>query len=154
MVRPPSKPTSRYSRSTCRTQSSRSWRSRSHQALGIYHDTNYETILPGQFHYAALLFARVLDLPGENLVCLDLGHKRFAIDTGLPQLFSHEGLSVVTINEEHTVLELAPGLRLELGDGVLFVPDHICPTVNLWESFTLVEEDGRIEQHPIEARNR
>jgi len=39
---------------------------------------------------------------------------------------------------------------------VFLVPRHVCSTVNLWETFTVVGPDGRIERmcEPVTARNR
>jgi D-serine deaminase-like pyridoxal phosphate-dependent protein len=122
----------------------------------IYWDSNYEAKMPGLFEYAALILAQVMDLPGDGLATLNLGHKRWAIDQGPVQVFSEPGVEVASTSEEHTVLRLTPGKRLEIGDRVLIVPRHVCSTVNLWERFTVIGGDGRVEEEdlPVSARNR
>ncbi len=124
----------------------------------IYWDTNYETLLPGLFDFAALVFCRVMDRPGDDLVTLDLGHKRWAIDSGPVTLFSEPGLEVVATNEEHTVLRRTGESRhaLEVGDPLLIAPRHVCSTVNLWESFTLIGAEGEVEMESVavDGRNR
>ncbi len=123
----------------------------------IYWDTNYDAIVPGQFELAALIIAQVMDLPGGDLVTLNLGHKRFGIDAGPPEAFSVPGLEFVSATEEHLVLRRGPETpELRVGDPVLVAPKHICSCVNLWEHFAIVGDDGRLEcaAEPVTARNR
>lgn len=122
----------------------------------IYWDSNYEAKMPGLFRCAALLLAQVMDRPAPDLATLNLGHKRWAIDHGAVTAFSLPGVEVVSTSEEHTVLRLPPGVSPALEDYVTFVPKHVCPTVNLWETFTIVGPGGRIETlaEPVTGRNR
>lgn len=122
----------------------------------IYWDTNYDRLFPGMFEYATLILARVMDRSGPDLITLNLGHKRWAIDHGPVELFSRAGLEVLETSEEHTVLRHPPEETLAVGDAVLIVPRHVCPTVNLWESFSLVGDGGHLEADslPVSARNR
>ena len=123
----------------------------------VYWDTGYDNIMPGAFDFAALVLAQVMDLPGDNRVCLNLGYKGWAIDNGPAELFSVSGLGVVMAKEEHTVLRCDTSTpTLHVGDHVLIAPRHVCSTVNLWEEFTLVGKDGHIleESLPVSARNR
>ena len=123
----------------------------------IYWDTNYDRLMPGMFRFAALILARVMDRPGKDRVTLDLGHKRWAIDSGPIERFSVNDLEVIKASEEHTVLKTGGAARaLLIGDPVLFVPRHICSTVNLWEEFSIVGPTGEIElpHCPVDGRNR
>ena len=72
------------------------------------------------------------------------------------ELFSVPGLEFVGASEEHTVLRQTGGPDLRIGDPVLIAPRHVCPTVNAWESFTVVREDGSVEATavPVSGRNR
>ncbi|MBI4603004.1 MAG: alanine racemase [Planctomycetes bacterium] len=121
----------------------------------VYWDSNYEAKVPGLFEYAGLVLAQVMDRPGPDLATLNLGYKRWAADQGPVDLLSH-GLKVIASSEEHTVVRLPEGLDLAIEDHVLIVPKHICSTVNLWETFTLVGPGGRIEERevPVSGRNR
>jgi D-serine deaminase-like pyridoxal phosphate-dependent protein len=122
----------------------------------IYWDTNYDEKMPGAFCLAAILYARVIDLPGSDLVTLNLGHKRWSIDQGPVHHFSVPGLEFVSATEEHTVLRCSGKRSLKYDDPVLIAPRHVCPTVNLWEHFILVGPDGQVENEslPVTARNR
>lgn len=128
----------------------------------IYWDTNYNRILPGKFKLAALVLAQVMDRPPssrtrDELVTLNLGYKEWAIDQGPVELFSMPGLEFVSANEEHTVLRrTADAPELRIGDPILIAPRHVCPTVNLWETFAVVGVDGNLESacERVTARNR
>jgi D-serine deaminase-like pyridoxal phosphate-dependent protein len=122
----------------------------------IYWDSGYDRILPGQFEIAAVVLAQVMDRPAGDLVTLNLGHKRWAIDQGPVEVFSVPGLEVLRTSEEHTVLRVPSERSLSIGDRVLIAPKHVCSTVNLWEEFTLVGNGGEIEAAslPVTARNR
>ena len=123
----------------------------------VYWDTKYDAILPDSFDLAALVLSQVMDLPGEDLVTLNLGYKRWAIDQGPVERFSVRGLEFVSASEEHTVLRrTAAAPALKVGDPVLIAPRHVCATVNLWEEFILVGADGHIlaAAQPVSARNR
>jgi len=122
----------------------------------VYWDTHYERKMPGLFRFAALLLAQVMDTPGDDLVTLNLGHKRWSLDHGPLDLFNIPGAEVVLTSEEHTVLRCPPGARPGLLEPVLMAPKHVCPTVNLWESFTLIGPGGEVEAESVAvtARNR
>lgn len=122
----------------------------------ILWDSNYETLSPGEFEIAAVILAQVMDAGGRNRITLNLGHKRWAVDQGPVQLFSRPNLKVVSVSEEHTVLEHPAGEKFEVGDYVLIAPRHVCPTVNLYEEFTLIGAEGTMEiaSAPVDGRNR
>lgn len=121
----------------------------------IYWDSQYDNILPGEFEFATLILAQVIEVK-ENQITLNLGHKRWAADQGKLQLFSESELEVISFSEEHTVLKTNNVKKYHTGDYILIVPRHICPTVNLYENFTLINENGEIEIEsvPIDGRNR
>ena len=121
----------------------------------IYWDSNNDAILPGAFEIAAVVLAQVIEI-GEDAITLNLGHKRWGADRGPVELFSRPDLRVRSFNEEHTVLEFTGGASFSVGDYVLIAPKHACSTVNLYEHFTLIGEDGGIEvmASPVDGRNQ
>src|SRR5437667_231626 len=48
----------------------------------VYWDTGYARKMPGLFDFAALILAQVMDFPGEGLITLNLGYKRWGADQG------------------------------------------------------------------------
>jgi D-serine deaminase-like pyridoxal phosphate-dependent protein len=112
--------------------------------------------LPGKFEVAAVIISQVIDRGEKRGITLNLGHKRWGADQGPVELFSIKGAKVISFNEEHTVLETGSKNGFQIGDYILVVPRHVCSTVNLYEHFILVEDNGKIldmECH-VDARNR
>ena len=97
-----------------------------------------------------------MDRSDPKTATLNLGYKRWAIDQGKIEGFSIEGMEALGWSEEHTVVSVPQRAEAHIGDYVLIAPRHVCPTVNLWEYFTIIGPDGDIEQKdcPIDARNR
>ncbi len=122
----------------------------------IYWDSEYDKLMPGEFEIAALILAQVIEVGEENRITLNLGHKRWGADRGPVEVFSEQGLKMAFFNEEHTVLEWVGKKRFKIGDYVLICPKHVCSTVNLYEDFTLIGEDGQIEvfSYHVDGRNR
>lgn len=113
----------------------------------IYWDKGYQTILPEQaFLPAALVVARVISLPTSSRICVDLGHKSVAAEGDLVQrvtFLNAPELKAVGQSEEHLVLEAGEGHAYKVGDVLYGLPNHICPTVALYErAYTI--EDGTI----------
>lgn len=119
----------------------------------IYWDSKYNNLLPGKFSFAALVLAQVIEA-GDKYITLNLGHKRWAADQGVVDLFSREGLQVISFSEEHTVLSHSG--KYQIGDFILIVPKHVCPTINLYSEFTLIDKDGNIKTNsvPVDGRNQ
>jgi D-serine deaminase-like pyridoxal phosphate-dependent protein len=108
------------------------------------------------FHCAAVVLTRVVSKPAEDFVCLDLGHKALASEMPHPRaLFT--GLAEVEAvkhSEEHLLLRTPQAKTLSVGDALLAVPWHICPTVALHAEAVIVEHGRVTGAWPIEARAR
>lgn len=98
-----------------------------------------------EFLPAATLLARVISRPGENRVCLDLGHKAVASEMPQPRVVFPDlpHARAVAHNEEHLVLETAEAARLPVGTVLRGIPWHVCPTVAL-HSEVFIAEGGRV----------
>lgn len=121
----------------------------------IFWDSNYEALAPGEFEIAAVILAQVIEA-GQGRLTLNLGHKRWAADSGPVELFSRPGLRVLSFSEEHTVLQQAGSDDIKIGDYILLSPRHVCPTVNLFADFAVIGPQGEIEvlHSPVDGRNR
>lgn len=71
--------------------------------------------------------------PGQ--IVTDVGLKGIAVDSGLPWPARLSGASVRRVNDEHCVIEAAPGALPALGAQILLIPGHCDPTVNLYRRF-------------------
>lgn len=123
----------------------------------VIHDWGYASRLPDlPFTPAGLVLGRVVSTPGEDRFTIDVGSKSIAADPpgqrGL--IVGHEEATSVLQNEEHwtwTTSDARPGL----GEEVLVVPTHICPTTALYDEVAVIEADGGVrERWPITARRR
>lgn len=124
----------------------------------IFWDGCYSQICAEQpFEPAVVLVTRVLSLPSEDRVCLDVGHKSVAAENDITKRVhfpAHPGLIAVSQSEEHLVLKTDPGHGLRPGDVLYGIPYHICPTVALYERIH-VAEGGRVNgEWRVAARDR
>jgi D-serine deaminase-like pyridoxal phosphate-dependent protein len=108
------------------------------------------------FSPAAVLLTRVVSKPGGNRFCLDLGHKAVASEMPHPRVVFPDlpDAQFVTHSEEHLVVESAAAQRLAVGDALLGVPWHVCPTVALHAEAVLIERGKVTGQSRIDARVR
>jgi D-serine deaminase-like pyridoxal phosphate-dependent protein len=111
----------------------------------VFWDAQYAAKLPDlDFLPAALILTRIISKPGPNRLCLDLGHKAIASEMSPPRvrLLGLEDSRPVLHSEEHLVIETAQADQHRIGDCLYGIPMHICPTVALYNSATVVK-NGR-----------
>lgn len=107
---------------------------------------------------AAALIARVISKPREGQICLDLGHKSIAAEMALENRVRFPDLPdarPVGQSEEHLVLETSQAGSIPVGEIVIALPRHICPTVALHSHATVVR-DGHVtdQRWRVTARDR
>lgn len=124
----------------------------------IFWDKGYQQILSEQpFEFAALVVTRVISVPDEHTVCLDLGHKAIAAENAITQrvyLLNASGLQPVGHSEEHMVFRSEGKHAFRTGDVFYGVPYHICPTVALYEEAAVCREHHAAGIWPILSRKR
>lgn len=123
----------------------------------IYWDKGYHDILSEQpFVYAALVFSRVISKPQDDVVCIDLGHKSIASENPLDKrvfFLNVQDLEPIGHSEEHMILK-TNGQKLNVGDVLVGVPYHICPTCALYDTAVVVKNHHAEERWDITSRNR
>ncbi|MEQ8878492.1 MAG: alanine racemase, partial [Cyclobacteriaceae bacterium] len=120
-------------------------------------DHGYSTKFPDlHFDVAAILLARVVTKPGEDLLCIDLGYKAVASEMKEAPVFFPQipDAEIQTHSEEHLVIKTAQAQQWQVGDVVYGIPWHICPTVAMYDQAGVVVERSVNEYWPIAARNR
>jgi D-serine deaminase-like pyridoxal phosphate-dependent protein len=105
---------------------------------------------------AAVLLTRVISKPGENRLCLDLGHKAVAAENPHPRVFFPQlpDANAISQSEEHLVLETPRAHEFAVGDCLYGVPRHICPTVALHGYVTVVEKGRASGKWLVRGRER
>ena len=108
---------------------------------GYHHEIPEQKLLP-----AALVISRVISLPDDTKICLDLGHKSVASEKELSKrvyFLNAPELVMIGHSEEHLVADAGEGHTYKVGDVLYGVPYHICPTVALYERAITID-DGMV----------
>lgn len=108
------------------------------------------------FQLAAILLVRVISKPGDNRLCLDLGHKAVAAENPHPRVFFPQLPDAIAVSqsEEHLVIETPRANEFSVGDCLYGVPRHICPTVALHGTVVVVENGRATTRWQVQARER
>jgi D-serine deaminase-like pyridoxal phosphate-dependent protein len=124
----------------------------------IYWDNGYGQTLKEQvFLPAALVVARVVSLPDETKICVDLGHKSIASENVLDKrvvFLNAQQLKFISQSEEHLVMDAGADHNYKVGDLLYGVPHHICPTVALYERAIVIEDKHIAGEWKNIARDR
>lgn len=124
----------------------------------VFWDKGYSDSLPEQkFLPAALVMSRVVSLPDETKVCIDLGYKSIASENELNNrvyFLNAPDLTIASHSEEHMVLEAGEGHGWKVGDLLYALPIHICPTCALYKSAYTIETGSVTGEWEIIARDR
>ena len=124
----------------------------------VYWDKGYSDLCPEQkFQTAAVLVTRVISLPTSNKICTDLGHKSVSAENEIGKrvfFLNATDLKAVSQSEEHLVLETTEGHSLKPGDVLYGLPQHVCPTVALYDSVYTVEKNKVSGEWKNIARDR
>ena len=114
----------------------------------IFLDAAQAALAGGEDRCAAHVLATVVSVQ-RGRALLDAGSKALTSDArsvgvtatvGYGRLVDHD-LVVTRLSEEHGVVEDPAAERLEVGQKVRILPNHICPVVNLFSTMRLVRGD-------------
>lgn len=122
-------------------------------------DAGYGTNHPDLgFQVAAGLLTRVLSKPGSGRLCLELGHKAVSGENPIGNRVRFPGIPdavPVMQSEEHLVIETAAAADWSVGDVVLGIPWHVCPTVALHQEGVVIRDAKATgERWRVVARDR
>lgn len=121
-------------------------------------DEGYQKAFSEQpFLPAALVISRVVSLPDERLICLDLGHKAVAAENSLSNritFLNAPELVPVSQSEEHLVMDAGENHQYKIGDVLYGLPFHVCPTVALYDQLISVSSRRAPESWQIISRKR
>jgi len=124
----------------------------------LFWDWGYDEKLTEQeFKIATLLVTRVISKPTQGIVTIDLGHKAVASENPIDHRVKFLNLSdykLLSQSEEHGVLQIKNWDSIKVGDVFYGVPYHICPTINLYDEVSVIENGKKTKSWEIEARKR
>lgn len=119
----------------------------------------YQNLKDLDFVPAAVVLARVISHPSEEMFTLDLGYKAIAADPVIQRgyIVNGEDYEAMFQNEEHWVFKVKEGSGAknpEIGSVFYVIPTHICPTSALYPEILIVEQGKVTERWEVVARNR
>ena len=108
------------------------------------------------FETSLMIDARVVSANAPGMVTLDAGFKAFSTDAEPPLVLSGvgEGAKYFFMGDEHGALLVPPGESLDLADIVTLAAPHCDPTVNLYDTYHVVQGDTLRALWPVAARGR
>jgi len=124
----------------------------------IYWDRGYSLICAEQaFLPAAIVVTRVISLPDDTKLCLDIGHKSVSAENELGKrvyFLNAPDLKPLGQSEEHLVVEAGEGHGYKPGDVLYGLPYHVCPTIALYERAITIGDNSISGEWLNVARNR
>jgi 3-hydroxy-D-aspartate aldolase len=116
-------------------------------------DTQYARVEPARFENALYVISSVVSTNRPNRAVVDAGWKSLSCDLGPPMVKDRQEPAYEFAGDEHgRVSGLGPTRE---GDRVWLVPSHCDTTINLYDRYVLVRDDGRVQGTlPVAARGR
>lgn len=109
----------------------------------VFWDEGYLKSFPEQaFKPAIYILGTVSSAPMPQRFCIDIGHKAVSAENELSRRLvfpDYPQIKFVGQSEEHLVVAFDGDLDVTIGDAVLAIPIHVCPTVALHDKLFLVE---------------
>lgn len=124
----------------------------------VYWDRGYSQAFTEQhFLPAVMVIARVVSLPDDTRICLDVGYKAVSAENELNKrifFLNAPNLILTGQSEEHLVADAGKGHQYQIGDVFYGIPWHVCPTVALYERAYTVEDNTITGEWKNIARDR
>lgn len=130
----------------------------------IFMDVGQGTAVSDYGRCAATVLATVISLPTADRIVLDTGAKALTMQQRSGGICDSPGFGLVKnsanvrlsgLYDEHGLIrdeELRK--KLEVGNKLEIIPNHICPVCNLYDTAYLVSDGQVIRQIPIEGRGK
>ncbi|CAM4168752.1 alanine racemase [Lacicoccus alkaliphilus] len=113
---------------------------------------------------AATILTTVISKPTDERVITDVGAKGLTKEhrtegltatEGLGKIVGFDGVHIDSVFDEHAIIyDEGFRSRVEIGDKVEILMNHICPVSNLYEKAYIVEDGEVIEEAPVSARGK
>ncbi len=112
---------------------------------------------------AASILSTVISKPTDERVILDVGAKGITMQTRKRGICKTEGLGYIKdygiyidqVYDEHGIIYNKDFRdKIQIGDKVEIIPNHICPVCNLYDKAYLISEGNVLEEIGILARGR
>ncbi len=116
-------------------------------------DAKYKSV-GADFENALTLLATVISRPTPELAVIDAGLKAMTPEFGMPTVLV-DGATFSGFSEEHGKVMLEGEARsLNVGDKIELIPSHGCTTINLHDTFYVMEDERLMDIWKIVARGK
>lgn len=116
-----------------------------------------EKLTEQNFKHAALVITRIISKPTEGIITVDLGHKSVAAENPIDKrvkFLNLDSYELLSQSEEHGVIKVKDWDKCKVGDVLYGIPYHICPTINLHDEVSVIENGKKVDTWEITARKR
>lgn len=116
-------------------------------------DDVYRRVEQLPFENALFVVASVISTNRSGWVIVDAGWKAVSTDAGVPAVRDYPGARFEPAGDEHGRIYGLPRSAARVGEQVWLVPSHCDTTINLYDHYALVCDDGHsMGRLPIAAR--
>lgn len=107
----------------------------------VFNDGSHANFLGHTDWCAASVLATIVNRPSRNRVVIDAGAKALTSDKRGPGILENRGFglivghpeaTIVSLSDEHGVLDVPNAEAYAIGAVIQVIPNHICPCVNLY----------------------
>ena len=130
----------------------------------IYMDVSQGNAIGTLERCAATVLTSVVSKPNGERVILDVGAKGLTMQERTEGICASHGkgswyddprVRISRMFDEHAIVNDASfNSRVKLGEKIRIIPVHICPVVNLYNSFYLISGDEVLEEVPVLCRGQ
>ncbi len=124
----------------------------------VFHDALMTDLYPEMDLEPCLgILTRVISHNRPGFLTLDVGHKACAADQPAGERLAFPDIPdavEVQHSEEHLVIQTAQASEFRLGEPLIAIPRHVCPTTALFDFVDVVEHGMLVDRWSIEARKR
>ncbi|MDA1128171.1 MAG: alanine racemase [Chloroflexi bacterium] len=97
-----------------------------------------------EFHYAGMILCTIISTPRSGVAIGDAGVRSVSTMSGLPTVSDRAGVTVESMDSDHAVFKIEPGVSLNVGDQVLLIPAQQDAMVSRWDRFIGLR-NGKVE---------
>lgn len=97
-----------------------------------------------EFHYAAKILTTIISTPRPGAAIGDAGVRAVSSLSGMPTVSDRTGVTVESMDSDHAVFKVEPGVSLKAGDQVLLIPAQQDAMVSRWDRFVGLR-NGKVE---------
>lgn len=122
----------------------------------VFNDVHETLLFTPAEECALTILATVVSHPAKERYIVDAGSKTLTSDKSLTNGYGlireAPDAVIARLSEEHGVVEANERFKLNLGDRIEIIPNHVCPTVNLASSVYMTRRNEVIDRWEVAAR--